>query len=262
MPTLRLSLIAGLLLAPSAAYGNQRAFTHVYESRVLSPGDAELEPWATYRVGRDAYHSRLDQRLEFELGLTQNLQTALYLNLTSKTEKSEEDPSGAGARSLEASASSEWKYRLSDPVADALGAALYFEGTLGPDEAELEGKLILDKQSGNLLGALNLVFEQEWELGQEETESEQILELDLGVGYFFTPSLILGVEAVSTTLIEHGEVEASAVYLGPSLALALNAGWLAVGVLPQVFAPKSEQGSLDLEHGERLRARLLLGFHL
>ena len=58
--------------------------------------------------------------------------------------------------------SSEWKLKLSDPVADRAGVALYAELSAGPSEVELEGKLIFDKRAGRFLGALNLAAEHEW----------------------------------------------------------------------------------------------------
>jgi hypothetical protein len=67
---------------------------------------------------------------------------------------------------------------------------------------------------------------------------------------------------LSRTLVEGGEIEASAVYAGPSLSHAQGRYWVSVGVLPQVFAPKASEGVRDLDHNEALWVRLLLGVHL
>jgi hypothetical protein len=259
-----LALLAGLSVASSAS-ATDRRFPFTYETGVLGPGQAEIEPWTTFRVGREHYYSRIDQRLEFELGLVRNLQTALYWNFERVTADARDPVTGELVRSSEftlASISSEWKYKLSDPLADTFGSALYLEGAYGPDEAELEAKLLFDKQVGNFLVALNLVGEQEWEFSAGETESEQKLVLNLAAGYFLTNELVLGAEIESATLIEEGSMESSVIYAGPSLAYASGRYWAAVGVTPQVFAPKTEEGRLDLEHNEYLRARILLGFHL
>jgi hypothetical protein len=249
----------------SSAGATERHFAFTYETGVLGPGEAELEPWTTFRVGRDHYYSRIDNRLEFEFGVVKNLQTSLYWNFERVTADERNPVTGGLERSSEftlASISNEWKYKLSDPLADAVGSALYFEGAYGPDEAELEAKLLFDKYFGDFLVAANLVGEQEWEFSEDETESDQTFELNLAAGVFLTNSLVLGLEAQSTTLIEEGDVEASAIYAGPSLAHTLGRYWASVGVLPQVAALKSEEGFRDLEHNEALWVRILLGFHL
>jgi hypothetical protein len=264
------ALIAGCFsvlatLAPSA-HATFRRFAFNYESGVLAPGQVEFEPWSTARLGREHHYAAFEQRLEFELGLIPNLQTSLYWNFEATSESVLDEQTGRRVRTSSTrfqSFSSEWKYKLSDALADPLGFALYVEGSYGPDEAELEGKLIFDKQAHNLLFAANLIGEQEWEVEGGETESEQKLSATLGAGYFVTPSLVLGVEAIGTTLIEGGEVESSTIYAGPTLAYAADRYWLVLSAAPQVFAPKSESGdSWDLDHGERLWARALLGFHL
>lgn len=260
--TLRHSLamlfVATSVLAPSVAEASERRFGFTYDSAVLAPGEAELEPWTTVRAGRRQFYSAFDQRLEFELGLAPNLQTSLYWNFGATSET----PSGNEEFHF-ASFSSEWKYKLSDPLADAIGSALYFEASYGPHELELEGKLIIDKQSGNLFFAANLSGEQEWELGVGETESEQHYLANVAAGYFVSPTLLAGLEAMSITTLEEGEVESSTIYAGPSLAYAAERYWLVASAAPQVFAPKGEAGQhLDLRRGERVWARILLGFHI
>lgn len=156
-----LTLSALLLVAP-AARASERHFGFTYESEVLAPGEAELEPWTTVRAGRRHFYSAFDQRLELELGLAPNLQTSLYWNFGASAETLRDPVTQERARKEDfylTSISNEWKYRLSDPLADAIGSALYFEASFGPREIELEGKLIVDKQVGNWLFAGNLAGE-------------------------------------------------------------------------------------------------------
>lgn len=251
---------------PAAAHATERHFAFTYESGVLAPGQAELEPWTTVRSGREHYYNAIDTRLELELGLVPNLQTSLYWNMSAVSESVLDPANGQRTRVNDfalSSIASEWKYKLSDPLADAIGSALYVEGSYGPSEIEVEGKLILDKQSQNALFGLNLVAEQEWDRRAPETESEQSYGATLAGGYFFTPSLLAGIEALSVTHVEDGEVESSAIYAGPTLAYAADRYWLVLSVAPQVFAPKAEGGEhLDLDDNERVWARALLGFHL
>lgn len=78
--------------------------------------------------------------------------------------------------------------------------------------------------------------------------------MNLAAGYFVTPALVAGLEAMSLTTMEEGEVESSAIYGGPSLAYATERYWLVASGAPQLFAPKGESGRhLDL-HGGRSKS--------
>jgi len=263
---LGLACFSACLSGTALANATERHFTYTYESGVLPSGHVELEPWTTVRVGREDFYSRIDNRLEFELGLTERLQTSLYLN----TAATAQDVRGAGGvttrlQSFElSSVSSEWKLKLSDPMAHVLGSALYLEGSYGNSEAELEAKVILDKRLGNLLLAANLVGELEWEFADpEETERETAFELDLGAAYFITRSVTLGAELRPTAVLEEGKLESVAFFGGPTVSTAYDGWWAALSVLPQLYSPKNEQRKkLDLEHNERVQVRLLLGMHL
>jgi hypothetical protein len=247
-----------LLLSAAVSAASERRFTYTYESAVLHPGGRELEPWNTLRLGKSQFFRRLDTRLEAELGLTDRLQTALYLNLSTETA---DTPLGRASSTQLQGLSSEWKLKLADPVADRAGVALYGELSGGPSELGLEGKLILDKRVGRLLGALNLVAEREWGFGQSETTRETTLEVDAGACWFFTPRLSAGLEMRSHTVVPGGEeATRSALFLGPTVAYAREGWWVALSVLPQIRALKgASDGHLDLEEHERVEVRVLFG---
>lgn len=255
-----LGLLASLWTGP--AWSNERRFTYTYESGVLPPGARELEVWTTWRARRDSYYSRFDVRAEFEVGLTERLQTAIYLN--SKMVTQAEGDELSSAFSFEG-VSSEWKYKLLDPVADAIGLALYFEFTGKHDELELEGKVIVDKKLGPVLLAANLIAENEWAFEAHDTFSELALELSLGATYFITHRLTLGVELRSLNQFgKEGQFEYSALYAGPVIAYARDEWWVALTVQPQIPAIKgAEPGeSLVFDGQERVNARLLFSMHL
>lgn len=255
------------MLISARASATDRHFTYSYETGVLNPGSVELEPWNTYRFGRSNYFSRLDQRLEFEVGLVRNLQTSIYWNFRS-TAEDELQPNGTLARvsSTEfTSISSEWKWKLTDPVAHAIGTAVYFEATIGPRVAELEAKLIFDKHWRSWIFAANLIGEREWEFeGPGEVERALELAATAAAGYLVTPQFMVGAEAWQLNEVEGGELETSVLYGGPTLAYAANGWWSALSVMPQLaaFTEKTPGSRLDLTHQERLQTRLLFGFHL
>jgi hypothetical protein len=252
------ALLATLALAADAR-ATERRFTYVYESGVLRVGGREIEPWNTFRLGRREAYRRLDTRLEAEMGVTDRLQTSLYLNLESI---SADTARGRESSSEISGLSSEWKLKLSDPVADRLGFALYGEVSAGPSEVELEGRLIADKRAGRWLGAFNLAWEHEWEFEEKgETEGESSLEATAGAAYFVRPALSLGLELRSHSVFLPGsEPTRSALFAGPVVSYARGGWWMTASVLPQVvaLAGKSD-GRLDLEEHERVEVRILLG---
>lgn len=249
--------LATLTIAPAAS-ANERHFTYTYESAVLPEGGRELELWTTWRAGRERYYSRFDHRLELEIGISDRLMTALYLNFTGLTE---EDDQGVRHSEFEyEGVSSEWKYKVSDPVADAVGFGLYGEVTAAPSEYELEAKLLFDKQLGNVLLAFNLVGELELEVEKDETEKEFVFAPVAGASYRVTRNFYTGVEVQSKTEIKEGEVEHSLLSAGPVMTFAQETWWASMTFLPQLADLK--KGGIDAEDHERVQFRLLFATHL
>ncbi len=258
-------LVPLLSLAPRAAHAGERHFGFTYESSVLNPGTAELEPWTTVHAGRVDYYSGLESRAAFAYGIVKNLEGAFYWNFSSTAEDILVPGANQRTRLNDSefdSFSLDLKYKLSDPVADAIGSALYVEGTLGPLEASAEGRVLLDKQLGSWLFAANLIGD-----GIEHLELRSMTEVragaSLSAGYFATPSFVPGLEIRNENSIT-GELDWSVLYLGPSVSLLTEGFWATLAVEPQIaaFKGKSPGYSLDLDHNERLQARLLLGFHI
>lgn len=257
--------LVGVVVASSflsaEAIANERHFTYTYESATLPQGAREVEIWTTSRLGRNGYYSRFDQRLEFEVGVTDRLMTSLYLN--GKTVAAP-DSAGDIAISTEwGSVSNEWKYKLLDPAADAVGLALYGEVTAATDELELEAKLIVDKRIGNVLLAGNLVLENEWGFTVGEVGSELVAEVDLAASYFLTDRLTLGVELRHANIFAGGAFEHSALFFGPTVAYARDDWWVALTIMPQLPNFVQPSGTaLDVGDFEKFNARLLFSFHL
>lgn len=252
-----------------------RQFLYTYQSLTLPKGAKDIEIWNTFRTGRDYFYNRLDQRLEYEVGLTDRLQTALYLNGEHKAYASHLDTLG-GIKDTASSGifsesgfsfSSEWKLRLSDPVANALGSALYAEITLGPTEAEIEGKLIFDKKAGKNIIALNLVGEYEMgfdvKKGELEVEKELKLEADLSYMRMLKPNVGLGLEMRNHNVSVDGKMEHSALFGGPTLFYGVDKFFIILNAMPQLVnlqVNDANPNSLDLNEYEKLQVRLMIGF--
>ncbi len=261
------AMVVGLLAWTGGARAYERLFPYTYESAVLPAGALEIELWTTPRLMRDHYFVRFDQRIEFEVGLGRNVQTAFYINTRGQAETT---PNGLSKKYDFRGVSSEWKWQLSDPAADAVGSALYGEVTWMPHEVELEAKVILDRWLGPVLLAYNLVAEYEIEAEQkkgEDLEWEKILLLEnlLGVAVRVTDGFHAGIEVLNRNRISEGRLDYSALLLGPNLSIRAGRWWAALTFLAQVPAFKnskeSPHGSLVLDDLERYQARLLLGYH-
>lgn len=269
--SLRLRLVRTLPLAaflfPAIAGANERHFTYTYETAVLGKGQKEVEVWSTPRIGREDYYYGIDSRIEFEIGVTDRWQLALYLNGTTQT--AEVSPGVLESESQFQGFSLENKIKLMDPVADAFGLAFYGELGFGPSETEVELKILVDKRLGNLHLAANVVGELELEAEGKATEMEVELEREyaldviLGGTYFLQSNLAAGAEVRNHNVFAEGELEYSALFAGPVISYSTEDWWIAftvLGQLPSIAGHHS--GSRVLDEHEVLEARLLLSFHL
>lgn len=251
-----------LFLLVLQSLSNERKFGYIYQSGVLGKGNKELEIWTTARIGKNIpYYARTDHRMEFEWGVSDNLQTAFYLNFRNV---SRDNGTGMETEFEFDGISSEWKYQVSSPTKNALGFALYGELGLNTNEAELEAKLIFDKKIRKSTFALNLVFENEWGFSSGKAETETAFESDLGWCYNITNSFSAGIEVRNHNEIAEGEWEHSALFAGPVVSFSHPNWWLTLTVLPQITALKSKTGesSLVLDEHEKLETRLLFSFRL
>src|ERR1051325_3144227 len=78
-----LGLIAAVCFS-QYSLASDRQFTYTYQSKVLGKNQREIEIWNTYATGRNSFYNRLDHRSEFEIGLTNRLQTSFYMNYSSE----------------------------------------------------------------------------------------------------------------------------------------------------------------------------------
>jgi hypothetical protein len=248
------------------AVAQDRLFTYTYQSSVLNKGQKELEIWTTLAGGREDYYRGIDHRMEFEIGLGSRLQTAFYLNYGYS--KGITGPEGAqfAESETEYSFSNEWKLKLTDPVANRLGSAVYFEYTLSPAETELEAKLILDKQTGKFLHAFNLVGEYEIEKEfvanayrlKPENETGFALELNYGLSYPLKKNLNIGVEAMNQNTFAESRWKNSVLLAGPVVSWTTDQFWVNLSFMPQITNLKG--GGLELRDHERYQTRLVFSY--
>ncbi|OFY72192.1 MAG: hypothetical protein A3G23_01320 [Bacteroidetes bacterium RIFCSPLOWO2_12_FULL_37_12] len=269
MKTTKVILYSIFLLVSNLLYSQDRLFTYTYQTTTLPKGVKDLEVWNTYRTGRENFFHRLDQRMEFEVGVTDNLQTAVYVNASNKaTGVKVNDSTMILTKSSSLSFSNEWKYKISDPVASPIGFGIYGEIGLAAHEIEWEAKLLFDKKFGNNLWAFNIVGEYEIEYGAEgakiEGETEKVLEFDMGFIHLFNSSFGLGIEARNhNEFVEKDGWEHSPLFAGPVMSFSGDKYFINFTLLPQLInfhKHEGETSNLDLTEHEKLEMRMLIGF--
>ncbi len=249
-----MTLLAFLVaLTVPSAEANERRFTYTYESLAMPKGVRELEPWTTVIFPRaEGEGLAFRQRMEFEVGLTDHLLTAFYLNWEAGTGGSEFT-----------GVSSEWKLNLTSRSTQAVGVALYGEASVGPKESELEAKVIVDKEVGQFVVAYNLVGEFELEREEEveadgeievEWEKEAVLGHRIGLSYK-VGKVSLGAEILQDTEFKGDETE---ILLGAGPAI----GWAGKGVWGALTVPVRflEVADGETEVEPAVDARVILGF--
>jgi len=268
MRRIYLMIICCILSCYSGLQAQDRIFNYIYQSGVLSGGERELEIWTTYHSGRESYYRGLDARAEFEMGLARHLQTAFYLNYSSKATEVSADTISVLEKENPFSFSNEWKFKLSDASASSIGSALYGELTVGTTDIELEARVILDKQIGRITQAFNLIFEPEWEWKAASAEvaakTEYKFELCYGLGVHMGKGWSLGAEIRNPNVVADNKWSNCAIYAGPVISYASGAFWINLTLMPQVagLRGKTPGTGLNLDEFERYQVRLLFSYSI
>lgn len=284
---------AAILLVAATALAGESPFGYVYTTDTHPRGAREIEQWLTRRHDQSRGDYDLWQgRTELEYGVTDRLQTALYLNYASVSALHNRpdgttgpgafvpdsvDPDARYSKTFFQSVSNEWIYRVLSPYKDPIGLALYIEPTWGPDERELETKLILHKNffDDRLVWAANLTAAAESERYHSNNwEREGELELTTGLAYQFAPRWHAGFEYRHHRGYEGRGFSSSkrvyaANFAGPSMHYATQNWWVTLTYLRQLANAKAytDDAREDIiggrfygEHHERYELRLRVGF--
>jgi hypothetical protein len=98
----RLTFAAALLIAVSSAHAHEAIFSWTYMTDLTPKGHGEFEQWVTTRWEKEhGSYSVIDFREEFEYGVTDNFQLAIYLNhhyVYANDDVPAEDPTHPGNR--------------------------------------------------------------------------------------------------------------------------------------------------------------------
>ena len=240
--------IAFLLISIFSSLAQDRLMAYTYQTSVLSKGGFDIEFQNTLRTGKQGEFSpyvfgqHLDQRLELEFGLGKNVQTSFYLN--SELFRYADTSSISLEQEHKMSFSNEWKWKLTDPVANSIGSALYLELEFGASNVEFEGKILLDKRFPKNLFALNIVGK--YEIEKEVTRKNNVTTADwvanapvefyFGYQHIFNPRVSLGLEAKNNNDItqQNGWMN-SALFAGPALHVSIGKCFVLFTAMPQII---------------------------
>lgn len=226
-----------------------RRFTYVYEATTSAPGSFEFETWATWKTSprEQRRFNGVDFRHEIEFGISERLQAAIYVADWGYREDPDANEHGFSYQD----SAIELIYNLSNPTTDLLGSAIYGEVRGGPDELELESKIILQKNIGRFVLAYNGTLEAKWEGTRFEERGGELAQ-SLGVSYEISPSLLLGAELLhEIDLPDWSEAEDSIVYGGPNISYRHGNWWATLTPLVQLT---DVAGEVDVQ------TRLIFGF--
>ena len=259
-------IVLAAIFAVLHVQSQDRVFTYTYQSNVLNQGQKEIEVWSTLGTNRQDYYRGLNHSLEFEIGLGGKLQTAFYLNYGYSKGISQINGADVINSSNSYSFANEWKLKLSDPVANKLGSAVYLEYNLAPDETELEGKIILDKQLGRFVHAFNLSGELVSEKSFVEagsklkavSEHEFNLELNYGLSYKLNEKMFAGIELMSENVIAQNTLGKSILRAGPGISYSGEGFWINFTLMPQLTDLKA--GGRSIIDDDGLQTRLIFSY--
>lgn len=260
-----------LAFLASAAQADDRPFVFAYTTDIATGGEREIEQEITWASGhaREAFQE-VESRTEFEYGVTDDFQTAFYLNYDWSRARAQ-FPLGPVDKSDGVGISGEFIYRLMNVYFDPIGLAVYAEPSIGNGTRSFELKLLLQKNFLNdrLRFAFNVNAEDVWEknaLGHYDESSA--LEFFSGLAYNVTPEWSLGAELDNERgfdgLILGGSsaFAEDAYFAGPTIQYAGHPLNVTLGVqaqLPWANDPTHTSGALDngyLAGAERFRVRL------
>jgi hypothetical protein len=225
-----------ILLTACNAKADRRGYVWTYEYMTMHKGQTEVEYYLTHKA--PDFHkydekNTWQHQLEYEYGLTDKWDIALYQNWQQTNSKTDDkfEYSGSKLRT---------RYRFGEKGMYPLDTLLYLE-YIRPDDSDsaeiLEGKLILAKD----FGKYNIVYNQILKVGINDKGGNEN-EYALGLNYEFNPRLKIGIET-------SGNYTEDKYYIGPTISIAGKKLWAGLGAL---------RGLND--RSDDLRFRLIIGF--
>ena len=243
---------------PATIFAGESYFGRTYTTETVPAHHFELEQLVRNRTGRAfGSYSAFDLRTEFEYGVTDQFQAALYLNtgaINASGAPDDDDPNGATGFSRKKifiqGISTEFIYRVLSPFSDPIGLAFYIEpeiqfhdqhnGLEYDKSFSAEYKIIIQKNflDDQLVFAYNMTAEIEFIRfkGEDGRKGELDWNHELGGTYRFAPNWYGGLE-----FRNHNEIgdfithEHSIFWGGPTFHYGGASVWATLSILRQLY---------------------------
>ena len=288
----RLSAAPLLALAPALALAGPAAadeplFGFVNTTDLLPKGKTQVETWLSWREGESLGDYRaIEGRTELDYGLSNRVQLTLYLNYSDQDARVDPAraaalglrPSGDAGRARFDGVTGEIIWRLASPYLDPLGFAVLADASTGPGQRIVGVKAIAQKnfRDDTVVLAANLRAD----LGQREARRDRpagavarrhvtTLETSVGASWRFRANWSAALELRARRkraggLLDGGEGEAGAVFLGPTLHYGGERWFVTLSALRRVGgggAPAAELAdslvyARDRAHWDAVRLRV------
>ena len=271
-----LTLLSSTLTSSDAG---QRRFAYNYETTTSAKGSWEIENWVTLERSplHDSNFNSWLFRHEIEYGVTDRFQIALYVANWDFAPRGGEEEEAEGetavGESMDREEAEEHKggddkphrsarygssgveliYNLTNPNTDILGTAVYAEANFGDRFAELEGKILLQKNFGPLEVVYNAAIEFEWEGAHLEAEEIEFAQT-FGVSYQVHPNVAVGGELVHEVAFpdfNQANAERAELFVGPNVSFHGKNFFVTASAL---WRTTNNPGAEDIQ------ARVILGF--
>lgn len=213
-----LILLFGTMLLLGRAenlYADNRSYVWTYEYQTLPKGKSEIEFYETMKVAdtNDTDLKTFEHWLEYEYGVTDNFDFAIYQMWKTQDKRAEFDTKYDGTKLRV-------RYRFGRKgqyLVDPLAYLEYKRSAKSHDPHKLELKLILAKDIGNFNFAYNQILNQALE-SDGITESEYALGISYALNYHWR----LGLESKGSFLKDQ-------YYWGPTVSFRSAKFWVALG---------------------------------
>lgn len=216
------------------SFADARKFVWTYEYQTMPKGMSEVEYYETVKIPdtNDTAIKTLQHWLEFEYGITDHLDLAVYQMWKTKDKRDEIDTQYDGTKLR-------FRYRFAEKgqhFVDSLIYAEYEKSAESHEPHELELKLILAKEMGKFNIAYNEILNQELE-SDGITESEYAL----GISYNLNHRFSIGLESKGSYLSD-------TYYAGPTISFRAGRFWATAGFVSALH-----------KRADDLQARVIVG---
>ncbi len=216
------------------ALADARSYVWTYEYQTMPKGKAEVEYYETVKVPdtNDPAIKTLEHWLEYEYGITDRLDTAIYFMWKTKDKRFEADTKFDMTKLR-------FRYRIGEKEELPLDTLLYAEykrPARHHDPHKIELKVILAKD----IGKVNLSYNQ---ILNQDLESDGITESEyaLGASYKVNDYIRLGMESKGSYLSDK-------YYFGPTVSFRTSQFWASAGFVSAMH-----------KRADDLQARVIVG---